>query len=1122
MRELLDGLARVAHLMDLTHFREKGYLARSVEDDKPELVKALVKLYAELFKFQGLAMHHLHKGPLIRGIQDTLKLKDWKSQLNEVETRNTECEEYIKVADAGESRDFHEKTVDQLGQINSERNSRWSEKDRNELLQTLASTSADWKAGKDANPERVEGTCEWLLNDEKFRQWRDAECCSLMWIFAEPGCGKSVLSKYVIDEKRLIHNAVPSCVSYFFFKDGQENRRDAESALSALLHQILTQPMGCFGQNVVDHAVSIHKEFGQSLRHKFSELWDLLIHAAQSFSDGQFICVLDALDECEEAASKTLMKSIRTFYSAQESDDRKACKLKFFVTSRPYQDQRSLFRDLGNNMNHVYVDRDSDSDTLSKEIKLVIDDRVSNLYSDDFSDDSRDKIKSRLGLINSRNLLWIDLAIDNIKACCDHDIARERNLDDALLNLSDDPFDEYEKMLNRGKGKNAVETRILLQIVVAAQRPLEVEEASIALWMALEMENDPSSCTSLEQINPWPTEDFRRLVRRLCGLVVSVSQPTLTLIHQTAREFLVNQDRDKRGKWQGAVDVAEAHAVLSQVCTRYLSLKDLPCTDPSMSMEETEALLTSVEEQPLFEYASQYWGLHYNNQGSGHREKYLRNIIPLCEDRCTWFRHYIFNEYDISSDIMEDDLISEWTSIGIASFFGLDTVVENALAQGIDVNAHVGPKRLSALHLASYASRQNVVDLLLRHESIDLNLLSHEGTALSMAARRGNTSIVATLLEHSADPNRSGDESDPPLVSAAKWGNTSIVKMLLDAEADVNLKSHGSHSALDIASADRNAEMFKVLMTKEHCPSVEEYRSALRAALGADDKDLWLEALVRSSVIYGAGEPRVALWNASYAGQEQDVLEAIERNTGQDIEVFHVAQGIAAVRGHTEVLLALLKHAKPPVNMLNAAVIAGREVAVKNLLKHVEPDEHTWELAVDSGEGVLQCLLQHEEPGQRMICDLLMKSRYSINRDPLKVLLQHMEPSSDAIGRVNVMMENTSAKSYIKNLLEHVNHNVDWGFELLVHEDGNPDAVEVLLETVSFNVDQLLKAANMIDEQAKDDSITFGYTDEWVEKADLVRKKVAELQREPTQDQSVATLSPSQETTKSQPQRQKS
>ncbi|KAG9992121.1 purine and uridine phosphorylase, partial [Aureobasidium melanogenum] len=68
---------------------------------------------------------------------------------------------------------------------------------------------------KNINPDRVDQTCQWALSHPLYRRWRDSAADDLLWISADPGCGKSVLSKSLVDEE-LRSDADDSTVCYFF------------------------------------------------------------------------------------------------------------------------------------------------------------------------------------------------------------------------------------------------------------------------------------------------------------------------------------------------------------------------------------------------------------------------------------------------------------------------------------------------------------------------------------------------------------------------------------------------------------------------------------------------------------------------------------------------------------------------------------------------------------------------------------------------------------------------------------------------------------------------------------------------------------------------------------------
>ncbi|KAK9848920.1 hypothetical protein MYU51_015249 [Penicillium brevicompactum] len=52
---------------------------------------------------------------------------------------------------------------------------------------------------KDINPMRAEGTCEWALSSSEYLRWTASDHNELLWVSADPGCGKSVLARSIID-----------------------------------------------------------------------------------------------------------------------------------------------------------------------------------------------------------------------------------------------------------------------------------------------------------------------------------------------------------------------------------------------------------------------------------------------------------------------------------------------------------------------------------------------------------------------------------------------------------------------------------------------------------------------------------------------------------------------------------------------------------------------------------------------------------------------------------------------------------------------------------------------------------------------------------------------------------
>ncbi|RPA90621.1 hypothetical protein L873DRAFT_1635886, partial [Choiromyces venosus 120613-1] len=62
----------------------------------------------------------------------------------------------------------------------------------------------------------VEGTCTWVTEHQKYKDWWEKETSCLLWLSADPGCGKSVTASYLVTYLKNKQNTI---VCYFFFKD---------------------------------------------------------------------------------------------------------------------------------------------------------------------------------------------------------------------------------------------------------------------------------------------------------------------------------------------------------------------------------------------------------------------------------------------------------------------------------------------------------------------------------------------------------------------------------------------------------------------------------------------------------------------------------------------------------------------------------------------------------------------------------------------------------------------------------------------------------------------------------------------------------------------------------------
>ena len=404
---MIEGLNSISDLLRLYKLKERLYLRVADKPAHPDFVQAVVELYSNIFEYQARLICHLSQNSLKRGIRGTLELDNWRDMMKKVETSSDSCTQYCTLFDRTREKEFFDsestrmlqsldiqkRILDMFEASKASRQQDRRDDQEAELLETLAS---GYKSDKDSVSARVPGTCEWLFEDHRFLEWRDSKHSRLLWVSAGPGCGKSVLSRSLIDERRVCTSAMSSTVCYFFFKDGQEQRMRGANALSAMLHQLFENTA------LVSHALPSAKRYGKKLRDEFSELWRILTKCAQDSEAGEIICILDALDECEKDSRSKLLDNLESFFS--QVDKSSSYKLKFLVTSRPYEDLEDSFRLFSDVSTYLDFDEDDKSQRIGQDIDLIIDHEMPRIAKG-FTDKHCKRITNHLKEMNNRTYL---------------------------------------------------------------------------------------------------------------------------------------------------------------------------------------------------------------------------------------------------------------------------------------------------------------------------------------------------------------------------------------------------------------------------------------------------------------------------------------------------------------------------------------------------------------------------------------------------------------------------------------------------------------------------------------------------------------------------------------------
>ncbi|KAL2788780.1 hypothetical protein BJX66DRAFT_339941 [Aspergillus keveii] len=148
--------------------------------------------------------------------------------------------------------------------------------------------------------ERVDNTCIWFLEQKKFQEWLQADSGPLL-VSADPGCGKSVLARYLIDS----YLPRSATICYFFFKDKVQDK--VRQALCVLIHQLFSQK-----PYLIKHAMPEYNKDGEGLINSTESLWKVLRNAIGDPQSGPITIVLDALDECSELELPDLTQNVES------------------------------------------------------------------------------------------------------------------------------------------------------------------------------------------------------------------------------------------------------------------------------------------------------------------------------------------------------------------------------------------------------------------------------------------------------------------------------------------------------------------------------------------------------------------------------------------------------------------------------------------------------------------------------------------------------------------------------------------------------------------------------------------------------------------------------------------
>ncbi|KAK8005903.1 hypothetical protein PG991_012200 [Apiospora marii] len=686
---------------------------------------------------------------------------------------------------------------------------------RLELLHDLA--PLPYSDRKDRNPAREKGTCEWTTNHPRFQSWRNNTAHGLLWISADPGCGKSVLSKYLIDE--ILPNSATRTTCYFFFKDDFEDQRTAVSALRCMIHQLFIQKPTLATQAILEKFQQDRQTLS-SLR----QLWAIFVQVATCKNAEDVVCILDALDECVEDERTVLVDLLTDFYKNHSPSS----SLKFLITSRPYHYIEREFNELKSKWPTIHItgENEHEMQQIQDEIRIVICARAKALKQKlKLQDEEYAALLEGITRVKNRTYLWAALVFDVVQNAI---VTNCSEIEAIIRELPRSVEEAYEKILSRNQGRAKDKAKKVMQIVIAAKRPLTLEEMSQALAIeerpltpqdmatVLPIEKRPITPVKLQLE---PMEKFRGTIRQLCGLFVTIIDSKIYLMHQTAREFLIRKSRmnpgakslsHNSGSWRHSMDLMACNHLLARICI--------------------STLLLGINDK----YSADNWSLHVRAADSAEA---VQDLLPQARRLCCQYDGdipaFLLAGLTAIARIRDEYDLKDMKPLVAASILGLDGVVrvmakdKQADIMGTPCNCAIlidakAPKsRLNpwgaaiTAPLYEEATKQGSEDIvrLLLEEQGSPNVRDGSGrTPLHYATRDGSETLVQSLIEGGAKLDVKSRYGSTPLHAAAERGRETIVRLLIQAGAIVNVKDHYNITPLHEATRNGSETIVQLLI----------------------------------------------------------------------------------------------------------------------------------------------------------------------------------------------------------------------------------------------------------------------------------------------------------------------
>jgi hypothetical protein len=444
----------------------------------------------------------------------------------------------------------------------------------------------------------LEGTGQWLLDNDEFQFWKTSPHSELLWVLGKRGCGKSYLASHVIEELSKTCERTNTAdherqtvyaLAYIYCNSLESTKVDPSKLLGSILKQLCHQ----LPKPEIEPGLEQLYDGKSEARHlDQTEIKDRIVAILGCIP--QTFLVVDGLDECHELGDDQFEELCKFICSLTiPRADNSVVKVVAF--SRPeYGEIKSAF----SGSPFIEIDAGLNNNDIKQFITMKLSGKGFHLMNTPklLAEVERSLLSGADGMF-----LWVYLVVNALKG--------QRTVRDIRTTMRELPRDldaVYENSLRKILGKEEKVRKLMLRTLVLitnAKRPLHRDE----LLEALVIEPGMKGLEQDDRILSGDGDIDDNFASDCADLIILDSNGYYQLLHSSLKDYLCSPPTasfDVPMEYRAMQ--ANAEKTLGETCLTYLTFDKFK-TGPAKSLQELSKLL---DENPFLDYASNYWDQH--------------------------------------------------------------------------------------------------------------------------------------------------------------------------------------------------------------------------------------------------------------------------------------------------------------------------------------------------------------------------------------------------------------------------------------------------------------------------------------------------------------------------------